>query len=124
MIEFHYEGRLRRFRVQSIRAKDKNNSVNDGNESLLHCMKMLSIESPAQLWTVDWDCLVSIDEPPHEKVVHEESSYLHHTTSFLKIFQLGTSRGFITSVASRSICVCRWPQQANRNDSGSLRDTS
>ena len=82
MIEFHYEGRLRRFRVQSIKAKDKDNLVNDGNESFLNCMKMLSIESPAQLWTVDWDCLLSINEPPHEKVVHEESLYFHHTTSF------------------------------------------
>ena len=54
IIEFAYEGRRRRFEVQTIAAKN----VGDG---LVYALDSLSLApTPPQLWTVGWDCTVVI----------------------------------------------------------------
>ena len=54
IIEFAYEGRRQRFRVQSIAAKN----AGDGLPNALDSLSLAP--TPPQLWTVGWDCTVVI----------------------------------------------------------------
>lgn len=54
VVEFTYEGRRRRFGVQTIAAKN----VDNGLVGALDALTLAPV--PPQLWTVGWDCTVVI----------------------------------------------------------------
>ncbi|KAF9034353.1 AAA family ATPase [Panaeolus papilionaceus] len=55
VIELHYEGQYRRFTVDHV-----SNKASKGEEDLARGISDLAIDRPAQIWTVNWDCTVSI----------------------------------------------------------------
>jgi AAA family ATPase len=59
IIEFAYEGKRRRFAIDSIAAKISSNATDNASQ-LPRSFSVLSIDSPPQLWSVTWDCVISI----------------------------------------------------------------
>ncbi|KAF8959182.1 P-loop containing nucleoside triphosphate hydrolase protein [Flammula alnicola] len=75
IIEFSYEGRRRRFAIHSITPKSSSKSNVDVNDSLTPGFDALSMDPSTQLWTVNWDCTVSInvdDLASREVTSHKE----------------------------------------------------
>lgn len=76
IIEFSYEGQRRRFTIQVISAKNASNSNVNIPDGLSRGLSALSLDPATQLWTVNWDCTVSItsdnpltQEVPSHKVI-------------------------------------------------------
>ncbi|KAJ3515828.1 hypothetical protein NLJ89_g1506 [Agrocybe chaxingu] len=68
VVELNYEGQHRRFIVHSISPKGSQLAADDNEESLSRGLDALSIDTPAQLWSVSWNCAVSITtDVPAEK---------------------------------------------------------
>lgn len=59
IIEFAYEGKRRRFAIDSIAAKISPDATDDASQ-LPRSFSVLSIDSLPQLWSVTWDCVISI----------------------------------------------------------------
>ncbi|KAF8187739.1 AAA family ATPase [Pholiota molesta] len=70
IIEFSYEGQRRRFTIQVISAKNASNSNVNNSDGLSRDLSALSLSPATQLWTVNWDCTVSItsDNPLTQEV--------------------------------------------------------
>ncbi|KAH9480068.1 ATPase family gene 2 protein [Psilocybe cubensis] len=63
IIECNYEGQLRRFTIHSTAPKsNKKQNTNDIGENLSQDLKKLSVGSETQVWSVSWDCIVSVQE--------------------------------------------------------------
>ena len=66
IIELNYESNRRRFTVHSILPRGfvhkKNTEIED---KLSHDINALALDQPKQLWSVTWDCVVSIISDDH-----------------------------------------------------------
>lgn len=66
IIELNYEGLRRRFTVHSITPRGSlHNNATNLEEKLSHDINALSLDQPKQLWSVTWDCVVSITSDDH-----------------------------------------------------------
>jgi AAA family ATPase len=60
IIEFPYEGKRRRFVIDAIAAKLSPDATDDSSQNLSRSFNVLSIDSALQLWSISWDCVISI----------------------------------------------------------------
>lgn len=73
IIEFAFEGKRRRFAIDSIAAKISPDATDDPSQ-LPWTFSVLSIDSPPQLWSVTWDSVISIatnDIPNKDAASHK-----------------------------------------------------
>ncbi|KAF9473994.1 AAA-domain-containing protein [Pholiota conissans] len=84
VIEFSYEGQRRQFIIHLINAKVSSNTNSSVPGGLSRGFSALSLDSPPQLWTVNWDCTVTIttDNPlTQEAPSHKDDvEVLAHTS--------------------------------------------
>ena len=85
IIELKYEGNRRRFAVHSILPRGfLHNKDTEVDDKLSHDIAVLTLDQPKQLWSVTWDCVVSIfsddsKTAPAPHKVGTPSIFLHVT---------------------------------------------
>ena len=83
IIEINYEGRRRRFIVRSITPKGSSRTnTTEPDDELSHDVSALSLDQPKQLWSVTWECTVSITFDDHT----DKESASHKVNKKIKFY--------------------------------------
>lgn len=101
VIEFNFEGRRRKFRIQDISAKNAISSVSSPSDNLSRVFDALALSPPTQLWTVNWDATVSIvtdTTVPQEARVHKVSVRIDAVVPMTHHVSTGQHRGPLSQV--------------------------
>lgn len=97
ILEVLYEGKTRRFELHSVSplAYDQDNSVT----SLAQSLQSLDLAAPPQIWTVGWDCFVTILDDNQEIDNDKVMQFLHRYISRADNSQESKTRGIESGVS-------------------------